>query len=264
MGSVVAMADLHACCLLPCSMDVDLSAQLRPRPRKEQVAPPQNGSRRSRAGNHACCHPTCRGAGRGCQDYETGCHTAATQRRLMNSTSLSCGGVKHSSIPGRSARPGMRRAGASAAASAAEAQQILYRRGQRQQAEFEERPPSQGEARRWERSGRFSKKVLVSLHTWTSCPSAQQGVSCCSSPAHHEAARPGYDITLAPWGYMGPRCRIPAGRSCLHCCASQPPRAKLGNDRQSAAAHAAPQDFAWNSNGCCVLCAGRHDGLDGA
>ena len=53
-------------------------------------------------------------------------------------------------------------AGMSAAASAAAAQQILFRRGQQQRGgAFESRPPTQGESRRWERSGRFSKKVLL-------------------------------------------------------------------------------------------------------
>lgn len=67
----------------------------------------------------------------------------------------------------------------SAAASAAAAQQILYRRGQQNQGgAFESRPPTQGESRRWERSGRFSKKVALSpslIVSWARMAS----IPCC-------------------------------------------------------------------------------------
>ena len=102
----------------------------------------------------------------------------------------------------------LRCAGVSAAASAAEAQQILYRRGQRRPAEFEERPPSQGESRRWERSGRFSKRVPSAAFVNVVCPNTHWP-SCCNKFARVCSISKFATTPLKPpWDLHGPCFRL--------------------------------------------------------
>ncbi|EIE19145.1 hypothetical protein COCSUDRAFT_59628 [Coccomyxa subellipsoidea C-169] len=70
---------------------------------------------------------------------------------------------RKSQEPSQQATPSSR-SGTSAAASVAAQRRILYERG-RQKAGFENVAPTQGESRRWERSGRFSKKVVSTAST---------------------------------------------------------------------------------------------------